>query len=111
MKLLLDQNISFRLIKLLSGHFVFVTHVNQENLINVSDLEIRNHAIRNGYTIVTYDDDFIKYNHLHGQPPKIIWIRRGNLSNEALAQLLIKAKERIELFVSSDLQIGILEII
>lgn len=111
MKLLLDQNISFRVIKLLSGHFVFVTHAKYENLIDASDLDIRNFAIKNGYTIVTYDDDFVKYNHLYGTPPKIIWIRKGNLSNEALAQLLIITKEKIEMFVSSELQIGVLEII
>ena len=111
MKLLLDQNISYRVLKLLSVHFTKVTHIKQENLTNASDLDIRNYAIRNDYTIVTYDDDFIKYNYLYGAPPKILWIRRGNLSNEALAQLLIDSKEKIELFVGSELQVSVLEII
>ena len=111
MKLLLDQNISFRVVKLLSEYFSLSTHVKQENLTNASDLEIRNYAIKNGHTIVTYDDDFIKYNLLYGPPPKIIWIRTGNLSNEALAKLLIAQKEKIETFISSELQTGVLEMI
>jgi predicted nuclease of predicted toxin-antitoxin system len=111
MKLLLDQNISYRIIRLLSGHFASVTHVKQENLTDASDWEIRGYAIEHGYTIITYDDDFIRYNHLYGPPPKVIWIRKSNLSNESLAQLLLAAKAKIELFVGSELQIGVLEII
>lgn len=111
MKFLLDQNISYRVVKLLSGHFATVTHVKHENLTDSSDLNIRNYAIANDYTIVTHDDDFIKYNILYGAPPKIIWVRRGNLSNEALVPLRIASKEKIELFVGSELPIGVLEII
>jgi predicted nuclease of predicted toxin-antitoxin system len=111
MKLLLDQNISFRLVRLLSEYFPFVTHVKEENLTNASDLDIRKWADENGCLIVTYDDDFNKYNHLYGPPPKIIWIRKGNLSNDALAQLLINARDKIELFSATALQIGVLEII
>jgi predicted nuclease of predicted toxin-antitoxin system len=70
MKLLLDQNISFRVVKLLSSQFAIVTHVKQENLTDASDLDIRKYAIENGYTIVSYNDDFIKYNHLYGPPQK-----------------------------------------
>lgn len=70
MKLLLDQNISFRVIKMLSGHFASITHVKLEHLTDAADLDIRNFAIQNGHTIITYDDDFIKYNHLSGAPPK-----------------------------------------
>lgn len=92
MKLLLDQNISYRVVRLLSGHFASVTHVKHENLTDASD-SIRNHALVNGYTIVTFDDDFVAYNPLYGPPPKIIWIRKGNLSNEALAKLLLATKE------------------
>lgn len=110
MKLLLDQNISFRVAGLLAAHFATVTHVKHEDLTDASDLHIREYAIENDFIILTYDDDFIKYNHLYGPPPKIIWIRRGNLSNEALAQLLIATKEKIELFAASELPVGVLEI-
>lgn len=110
MNLLLDQNISYRVVKLLAGHYSSVTHVKQENLTDATDLTIRNYAIWHQLVIVTYDDDFIKYNLVFGTPPKVVWIRKGNLSNEALAQLMIDAKDKIELFVASELQVGVLEI-
>lgn len=111
MKLLLDQNISYRLVKQLENHFTQVSHVKLAALTDASDLDIRNYAKKEGFTIVTYDDDFVKYNYLYGAPPKVIWIRQGNLSNEALAQLLLAKKEKIELFIATELQIGILEIL
>lgn len=111
MKLLLDQNISFRVVNSLSASFEAVTHVKFEKLTDASDMDIRNYAKKNGLTIVTYDDDFITYNHLYGPPPKIIWIRKGNLSNESVVQLLVDVKEKIEMFVTSELSIGVLEII
>jgi len=40
MKLLFDQNISFRILKKLSDFFADSSHVKTEGLINASDLEI-----------------------------------------------------------------------
>lgn len=113
MKLLLDQNISFRLVKLIAEDFPDAFHIKQVGLTDASDLEIREYSIKNQLTIVTYDDDFNKYNLLHGPPPKIIWIRKGNLSNKDLAELLTANKKQIEHFISSALPTdsGILEII
>ena len=110
MKLLLDQNISFRVVKLLSTEFT-VTHVGQEGLTDASDLDIRRYAIKYGYTIITFDDDFNKYNLLYGPPPQVIWIRKGNLSNDELASLLISKKEQITQFLPTPGESGILEII
>ena len=42
MKLLFDQNISFRILKLLTNEFEGSTHVLNENLINSTDREIGN---------------------------------------------------------------------
>lgn len=113
MKVLLDQNISFRLVKLIAEDFPDAVHIKQAGLTDATDLQIREFATKHGFTIVTYDDDFIKYNLLYGPPPKIIWIRKGNLSNAELAQLLSRNKEQIERFVFSApvSDAGILEII
>jgi predicted nuclease of predicted toxin-antitoxin system len=85
MRLLFDQNISFRILQLLpEAFFGSVTVVNQV-LTDKSDREIWEFAQINGYVIVTQDSDFHDLTILYGHPPKIIWIRTGNLSTIQLA--------------------------
>ena len=81
MKILFDQNISFRLVNLLKTTFEQVDHVKSLGLTDATDLEIWNFAFKNNYTIVTFDSDFIDLATLKGSPPKIIWLRFGNSSN------------------------------
>jgi len=80
-KILFDQNISFRLVNLLKTTFEQVDHVKSLGLTDATDLEIWNFAFKNNYTIVTFDSDFIDLATLKGSPPKIIWLRFGNSSN------------------------------
>ena len=60
MKLLFDQNISFRIIKKLSDSFYDSRHVSIEGLTNASDLEIWKHAKDNDFTIVSQDSVFVE---------------------------------------------------
>lgn len=59
MKLLLDQNVSFRVVKLLEEVYPNSVHIKQVNLENASDIDIRRYAIANNFIIVTFDDDLI----------------------------------------------------
>ena len=52
MKLLFDQNISYRLVKKLDSVFPGCQHVNRLGLINKSDREIWDFARKQGYTLV-----------------------------------------------------------
>jgi predicted nuclease of predicted toxin-antitoxin system len=52
------------------------------------DREIREFAEGNGYTIVSQDADFAEMAILLGSPPKVIWIRAGNLPWLEIAALL-----------------------
>jgi predicted nuclease of predicted toxin-antitoxin system len=88
MKLLFDQNISHRILKILSEEFVGSTSVKSQHLIDSSDKAIWDFAKKANYTIVTQDSDFNDLNSLYGFPPKIIWIRTGNLKTEELANIL-----------------------
>jgi predicted nuclease of predicted toxin-antitoxin system len=88
MKLLFDQNISHRILKLLSDRFHNSTSVKNQNLIDSLDKTIWEFAKRSNYIIVTQDSDFNDLNLLNGFPPKIIWIRAGNLRTEQLAKIL-----------------------
>ena len=86
MKLLVDENLSWRICKLLTPPFEKVIHIKDAiDKAKSTDWEIREYAKSNGYVIVTCDDDFIKYLVSHGFPPKIIKI---NLSNPSYLRLL-----------------------
>lgn len=110
MKLLLDANLSWRLIEPLSAHFPVVEHVNRINLISpATDQQIWEYARVNGSFIVTNDDDFLKILLLRGFPPKIVLLRTGNQSTEYLKELLIQYKEKIKALSDSP-DHGLLEI-
>lgn len=58
MKLLFDQNISFRIVKLIQDKFPDTVQVRELRLEGKSDFEIWNYAKVNDFTIVTFDADF-----------------------------------------------------
>jgi len=108
-KILLDQNISFRVVALLSDVFDLVKQVKQLNLIDASDLEIWNYAFKNDFTIVTFDSDFIDLATLRETPPKIVWLRFGNSSNLKIANKLLSKSNEIQDFILNS-EIAFLEI-
>ena len=99
MSFLLDQNISFRILKQLPAPFSHASHVKFENLINAPDREIWEYARQHDYTIITQDADFNDLNLLYGFPPKIIWIRVGNLKTTDIVQVLIAYQQEIQAFL------------
>lgn len=110
MKLLFDQNISHKVLNHLTGFFANSTSVKNEGLINATDKEIYEFAKKHHYIIITQDSDFNDLNSLYGFPPKIIWIRTGNLRTKTLADLLHEYTEEIKKFNESD-DYGCFEII
>ncbi|WP_347049928.1 DUF5615 family PIN-like protein [Flavobacterium olei] len=110
MKLLLDANISWRIIKLVESNFLDCFHskdikVNQP----AKDIEIWNFARENDFTILTHDDDFEKLLLLKGAPPKVIILKTFNKNTKQIAELLISKKEIIASFVCNN-ELLILEI-
>ncbi|MFF5384148.1 DUF5615 family PIN-like protein [Pedobacter suwonensis] len=99
MKLLFDQNISFRVIKLIQFAFPQSEQIRKLNLENKSDKEIWTFAGQNGFTIVTFDADFYEFSNLYGHPPKIIWLRTGNNTTLSIPQILLTKKELIIEFI------------
>lgn len=87
-KLLFDQNISFRVLKLISKEYTASKQVRSVGLEGATDQEIWNYARKNDYAIVTYDADFADIACLRGIPPKIVWLRTGNLTTKEIAKLL-----------------------
>ena len=60
MKLLLDANLSWRMVAVLKQYFDDCFHVDHIGLtVPAKDSEIWNYALENGLIIVTKDEDFI----------------------------------------------------
>lgn len=102
MKFLFDQNISYRILKLLPVQFQGSSHVKEARLINSDDKVIWNYAKKNSFVIVTQDSDFNDLNSLYGFPPKIIWIRTGNLPTETIVKVLLSHYDELKSFLSNE---------
>ena len=101
MKLLFDQNISFRVLKRLEEYFPGSVQVKDLGLENFSDIKIWNYAKEHNFSIVTFDSDFFDLANLFGHPPKIIWLRIGNRRTNEIAELLISKSDIILDFISN----------
>jgi len=88
-KLLFDQNISFRILSKIEDIYPEAQQVRELGLEDSTDKQIWQYANQNNYTIVTFDADFFDMSNLYGHPPKIIWLRTGNRKTSDLERLLI----------------------
>ncbi|SRR3989344_7300317 len=109
MKLLLDQNISRKLVKQLKVLFSGSSHVYLLDLQTATDEKVWNYARDNGFTLVTQDSDFNERSLIYGYPPKVIWLRTGNTSTQNIKRLLTKNSQDIHSF-EKDKTLGCLQI-
>jgi len=110
MKILLDANISYKLIKNLALVFGECSHVDLIGLnMPAQDIDIWKYAKENGFIIITKDDNFLNLMDLKGFPPKVVLLKTGNSSSKALMELLIKIKPMIDDLDKNEY--GLLEIV
>jgi predicted nuclease of predicted toxin-antitoxin system len=100
LKLLFDDNLSWRLERLLDEAYPDCKHVRSINELPIpaSDLEIWEFALINDYIIVTNDDDFSKLAVVNQRCPKIIIFRVGNKKTSEIAEILRTKKDEIDIF-------------
>jgi predicted nuclease of predicted toxin-antitoxin system len=96
MKLLLDQNLSRRIVPLLQSAYPETTQIALLGMEGVNDYAIWQYAKNNGFVIVTKDSDFYEMSALYGIPPQLIWLKTGNTSRQKTAQTLLQAQTTIE---------------
>ena len=102
MNLLFDANVSFRILELLKSHFSSAAHASQHNLNSATDINIWNFAQKNNFCIVTKDSDFNDLAIARRAPPKIIWLKVGNLKTGLLAEFILSHASKINLFLKDD---------
>lgn len=102
MKLLFDQNLSRHLVGHLRDVFPDSAHVTLLGLAEATDAEVWAFAGANGYIVVSKDSDFRQLAFLHGPPPKIVWLRLGNVTTVDIATAILDHNEAIERFASNE---------
>jgi predicted nuclease of predicted toxin-antitoxin system len=100
MKLLLDENLSRRLVPKLLDVFPGTIHVADFDMLRTPDLDIWQYAKANDFTIITKDDDFLALAHRFGPPPKLIMVEMGSCSNAILAERLRASAAQLNEFVT-----------
>lgn len=109
--LLFDQNISPKITNLLKDKYPGAVHLRYVGMEDAADSEIFAFARSNNLHIVTFDADFADLSVIKGHPPKIIWLRTGNMTTLSISNLLAKNEERISAFISDkNAAYGVLEI-
>jgi predicted nuclease of predicted toxin-antitoxin system len=103
-KLLLDENLSYRLVTQLERVFPDSRHVDSVGLHAQADSAIWNFARDNGFTIVSKDDDFRQLSFLHGAPPKVIWLSVSNAPTDTILRILNDKRPAIEAFESDPVE-------
>jgi len=98
MKLLFDENLSFKLCWHLSDVFPASEQVKALGLEESDDREIWDYAKVSGLTLVTQDSDFADMAALYGSPPKVIWLRCGNQRTVVVEAILRKHSAAILAF-------------
>lgn len=101
MKLLFDQNISYRIVNKITAYFTDSIHVSSIGLSDSEDIDIWQFARREGFVIVTFDSDYYDISLINGCPPKVLWLRTGNLSTNEIKAILIQNVEFIRDFAEN----------
>lgn len=109
MKLLLDENLSPRLVHRLILLFPGLTHVRDVGLKQADDKDIREWAKANDFTVVTTDADFVLLAQRLGSPPKVIHIEQCDFPFRVIEDLLRRNAVRISEF-EKDPGVGVLAI-
>src|SRR5258706_15345629 len=109
MKLLFDQNLSFKLARGVEDLFPNSTQVRLLGLDRADDNTVWEYARQHDYVLVSQDGDYSNLSNLRGYPPKIVWLRCGNRPTGEVESLLRRNHQRIIHFLA-DPTISCLEI-
>jgi predicted nuclease of predicted toxin-antitoxin system len=102
MKLLFDQNLSFKLCRLLADDFPESNQIRLLGMEEAEDRAIWDYAKANDFILISQDADFADLATLFGPPPKVIWLRSGNQPTYAIEQRLRDHAEAIAAFAEDE---------
>jgi predicted nuclease of predicted toxin-antitoxin system len=106
-KLLLDENLSRKLVARLAELYPGSAHVANFDLLARPDQDIWYFAQREGFMIVSTDADFYELATTLGPPPKVVWLRRWTHPTRDAEFVLRRDAIRLTNF-AADAELGIL---
>ena len=110
MKLLLDENISSKLVKFLTKYFPESSHIDFLQMQGTTDTSIWEYAQAENFITLLKDNDFRQRSFLFGSPPKVIWLSVGNGGTQVIKELILENIALIQNF-SQDPMEGLLVLV
>ena len=104
MKLLLDENLSDRIIGRIIDRYPASKHFKTLALTNTDDAVIWEYAKGNNFILVSKDADFHQRSLLYGQPPKFIVLRIGSSPTTKIVQALRDNFDTISQFALNEVE-------
>ncbi len=98
MKLLFDQNLSFKLCQQLADLHPGSSQVRLLGLASADDLSLWQYAAAHDFALVSLDADFADLATVLGPPPKVIWLRCGNQPTAIVEKLIRDRADAIAAF-------------
>lgn len=96
MKLLLDENLSRRIVPFLQTAYPGSSQVALLNLEGASDSEVWQYAKNNDFVIVSRDSDFQERSLVAGHPPQVVWLKIPNRSKTVVLNIRLDHHTEIE---------------
>lgn len=101
-RLLLDENLSERLLEPLAELFPGSEHMGILTKTGTSDRLLWDLACTGGFILTTRDEDFVGMSVLQEAPPKVLWLNVGKSRTAVIAALLQSHATDIERFAEHD---------
>ena len=101
-RFLLDENLPERLLPGLTTRFPGSSHVRALGNGGAADSELGTLARKQGFILVTRDEDFVGLSVSRGAPPKVIWRNVGNPRTSQVERLLNENADAIERFAAHE---------
>lgn len=95
MKLLLDENLSRRIVPALQAVWPGSSQVSLLGLEGATDAQLCTYAAEHGFVLVSKDDDFHRLVAARGYQPRLLHLALGNVSNDAALAALLADATRI----------------
>lgn len=95
MRLLLDENLSRRLVPALQARFPGSSQVALLGPERSTDQALCDYAAEHGFVICSKDDDFQRLVAARGYRPRLVYLALGNASNERVLAGLLAAADGI----------------
>jgi len=110
MRLLLDENGSWRLVAYLRPHGAAEWHGRAIGLRESPDTSSWRYARQHGYDVLTKEEDFVRLVLAEGFPPRVLAVQNAQVPVKELAAFLLARLPQLEAFLGEQTEFGMLQL-